>query len=227
MDLSPLFQKITIVALPIILGVVFHEVAHGWMANRLGDPTAKDQGRISLNPLVHIDPFGTIIIPLLLMLSRTGMIFGYAKPVPVNFNRLNNPPKDMVWVAAAGPLSNIFLALLSSIIFRLIVLANPYSYSWGPFIFDPLLLMLRYSVSINLVLAVINLIPLLPLDGGRILQGLLSPRQARAYSQIEPFGLMILIILLFLDPLGIFSRLIWPIIRTLDAIFLGYRFTLI
>jgi Zn-dependent protease len=225
MDLSPLFQKISIVALPIILGVVFHEVAHGWVAYQFGDPTARDQGRLSLNPLVHIDLLGTIILPLLLIFSRTGMIFGYAKPVPVNFTKLRDPKKNMVWVAAAGPLTNILLAFASGIVFRLIIFTNPYYFSWSPLLFDPLLLMLRYSVRLNLILAIINLIPIPPVDGGRILVGLLPPKQALVYSQIEPFGLLILIILIFFDPLRIFTSFIWPIIRVLDALFLGYSFS--
>lgn len=225
MDFSPLIQKISIVALPIILGVIFHEIAHGWVAYKFGDPTAKERGRLSLNPLVHIDLFGTIIMPLLLIFSQTGIIFGYAKPVPVNFSNLRDPKKNMVWVAAAGPLTNILLAFLSGIIFRLIVFMNPYHYSWSPILFDPLLLMLRYSVRLNAVLAVINLIPIPPVDGGRILTGLLPLKQSLAYSKIEPYGLLILVLLLFLDPLGIFSSLVRPIISLLDQIFLGYRFS--
>ena len=225
MDFSPLIQKISIIALPIIVGVIFHEIAHGWVAYKFGDPTAKEQGRLSINPLVHIDLFGTIIMPLILIFSQTGMIFGYAKPVPVNFSNLREPKKNMVWVAAAGLVTNILLAFFCGIIFRLIVLMNPYYFSWSPVLFDPLLLMLRYSVRLNLVLAVINLIPIPPVDGGRILTGLLPSRQALAYSKIEPFGLLILVMLIFFDPLGVFSGLVWPIISLLDALFLGYRFS--
>jgi Zn-dependent protease len=222
LDFSPLIQKISIVALPIIMGVIFHEIAHGWVAYKLGDPTAKEQGRLSLNPLVHIDLFGTIIMPLILIISKTGIIFGYAKPVPVNFSNLHEPKKHMIWVSAAGPGTNILLALLSGIIYRFILLMNPYHYSWSPILFDPLMLMLEYSVLLNLVLAVINLIPIPPVDGGRILTGLLPPKQAMAYSKVEPFGLLILIFLIFFDPLGIFSGTVGPIISLLYKLFLGY-----
>ncbi len=229
--MDSIIRQISINALPVILAIVFHEIAHGWVAYRLGDPTAKQMGRLTLNPIAHVDIFGTIIMPLILILTGSGFVFAYAKPVPVNFSNLRRPKEDMVWVAAAGPSTNILIAGVSAIIFRIIVYINPelvmyildlpISRGGGLWvsIMVPIILMLLVSVKLNILLAVINLIPIPPADGGRILVGLLPYRQAIAYSKIEPIGMFLLFFILFFDPLGIFSHIIWPIIGTLTRLF--------
>lgn len=175
-----------------------HEVSHGWIALKLGDPTAKFSGRLSLNPLRHIDPVGTIIIPILLHISNSPFIFGWAKPVPVNFFRLRNPKRDIIWVGLAGPLANIIVAVLIALIFRLNVPMNIGIFS-----------ILQNLGILNLVLAVFNLIPIPPLDGSRVLIGLLPSKLSRLYAQLEPFGIFIIIILL---AFGLLRIVIWPII---------------
>ncbi|MFV1950414.1 MAG: site-2 protease family protein [Nitrospinota bacterium] len=231
--MDSIIQQISINAIPIILAIVLHEIAHGWAAYKLGDPTAKQMGRLSLNPIAHVDIFGTIIIPLVLLFTGSPFLFAYAKPVPVNFSNLRKPKEDMVWVAAAGPLTNILIAGVSAIIFRIILYINPELLMYiadlhglfsrgglGVSIMVPIILMLLVSVKLNILLAVINLIPIPPADGGRILVGLLPHKQAIAYSRIEPIGMFLLFFILFLDPLGIFSRIIWPIIGILTRLFL-------
>ncbi|MBI5182968.1 MAG: site-2 protease family protein [Nitrospinae bacterium] len=233
--MNSIIQQISINAIPIILAIVLHEIAHGWVAYRLGDPTAKQMGRLTLNPIAHIDIVGTVILPLVLILTGSGFVFAYAKPVPVNFSNLRRPKEDMVWVAGAGPLTNILIAGVSAIIFRLIFYINPelVGYIVDPYrlfsrgglevsIMVPIALMLLASVRLNILLAVINLIPIPPADGGRILVGLLPYRQAIAYSKIEPIGMFLLFFLLFFDPLKIFSHIIWPIIGTMIKLFLWW-----
>jgi Zn-dependent protease len=183
-----------------------HEFAHGWVALKLGDPTAKYSGRLTLNPLKHIDPLGTIIVPILLYLSKSPFIFGWAKPVPVNFSRLNSPKRDIIWVGLAGPMANIIMALLIGLLFRS-----------GLSIDYNLFSILQTLGILNLVLAVFNLIPIPPLDGSRVLTGLLPYNLARSYIQLEPFGMFILIALL---ALGLLRIIIWPIINSL-AILIG------
>ena len=220
-------QQISIMALPLIFAVTLHEAAHAWVADKKGDRTARMLGRITLNPLVHTDLFGTILIPLL-MFTTTGFLFGYAKPVPVNPFNLRRPKQDMAWVAAAGPGMNLLLAIISGFLYWIIVMFNPallaggsfFSGTLAPSILLPVLLMLRFSVSINLVLMVFNLIPIPPLDGGRVLVGLLPEREARFISRIEPYGMLLLIVLVFLDPLGLMRRVVWPIV----TLFSGYIF---
>lgn len=193
-----------------IFAVVIHEVAHGWVAYKLGDLTAKHQGRISLNPLVHIDPLGTIILPLLLILFNFPVVFGWAKPVPINFLNLRDPKKGIIWVGLAGPAANFTLALILAALYFFIQGAR------HPFFSQ----IIFYSILVNLVLAVFNLIPIPPLDGSRILFGLLPPSVAVKYIKIERYGFILLFLLLWL---GVIDQLINPIIQVITRI-LGVRF---
>jgi len=205
MEIESILRGISIWALPVMFAIVLHEVAHGWMADKLGDSTARWMGRLTLNPLKHIDPFGTLLIPALLIISGAPFIFGYAKPVPVNFAKLNHPKSDMVWVALAGPLTNLALAFLSVGLLSVII-HLPDSLLWFA---QPLAAMLQASVIINVVLFVVNLIPLPPLDGGRVAVGLLPNSLAYQLEKIEPYGFFILIGLLML---GVFQSVLGPII---------------
>jgi Zn-dependent protease len=207
MDLN-LLQVIAIYALPVILAITLHEAAHGYVAMRFGDMTAYAAGRVSLNPIRHIDPVGTIALPLALlaiakMFGGAGMLFGWAKPVPVNFANLNHPKRDMLWVAAAGPLSNLAMALMWAAAVK-IGISMP-----GTYFSLPLALMGAAGVLVNLVFMVLNLLPLPPLDGGRMLVSVLPHRLAHLVSRVEPYGFIVLIALLFtrvLDPV------LWPAI---------------
>jgi Zn-dependent protease len=181
--------------LPLLFAITFHEAAHGFVAHRLGDDTAYQLGRVSFNPLRHIDPFGTIILPAMLLLSHSPFLFGYAKPVPVNFKNLHNPRLDMVWVALAGPATNIILALLAALAFHALPLAPADTAQW---IADNL----KNTLVINVVLAVFNMLPIPPLDGGRVAVGLLPNVLAYPLSRLEPFGMLILIGFLILLPLA-------------------------
>lgn len=200
MDLS-IIQKIVIYALPVIFAITVHEAAHGYAAKHFGDMTAYNAGRITLNPLKHIDPFGTILLPALTIMLG-GILFGWAKPVPVDFSRLRNPKKDMLWVAAAGPASNFVMAIFWAMVFKFATAAP------DAFI-TPLTLMAKAGVSINIVLMVLNLLPLPPLDGGRIAVSLLPHDLARQFSQVERYGFIILIALLFT---GVLGRILDPLI---------------
>jgi len=186
--------QIAIVAIPIVIAITFHEAAHGYVAKQFGDDTAARMGRVTFNPIKHIDPFGTVILPAFLLLMHAGFVFGYAKPVPVNFNRLRNPKRDMIWVAAAGPGTNLVLAAVSLALMWLTLrtglTANAMVENF-----------LLASVQINLVLAVLNMLPLPPLDGGRVVTGLLPARLAAPYARIERYGMLIIILALFLLPL--------------------------
>jgi Zn-dependent protease len=195
-------QQIAIYALPLIFAITVHEAAHGFAARYFGDMTAERAGRITLNPINHIDPIGTILLPALFILMHTGMIFGWAKPVPVNFSRLRHPKRDMLWVAAAGPASNFVMALFWALMIKLSV-AYPTVYS------EPMALMGQAGVMINVVLMVLNLLPLPPLDGGRIAVSLLPNHLAYKYAQIERYGFIILIVLL---ATGILGRIMEPFI---------------
>jgi Zn-dependent protease len=197
MDDLTLVQRIAVWALPLVFAVTVHEAAHGWVADRLGDSTARRLGRITFNPLPHIDPLGTILVPLL-MLTFTGFLIGWAKPVPVAVERLGHPKRDMAIVAAAGPAVNLLMALLWSLI---LLLAHSLVHSLST-VAIPLLLMSIAGIFINLVLMAINLLPVPPLDGGRILTGVLPQPASGLLARVEPFGLFILIALLVTGVVG-------------------------
>jgi len=195
MQIEQLIQTIAIAAIPILFAITLHEAAHGYVAKHFGDMTAYQMGRISLNPMRHIDPVGTVLLPLLTLVLG-GVLFGWAKPVPVNFGALRNPKKDMLWVALAGPASNLAMALGWALLFKLSS-AYPENY-----FAEPLMDMAAIGIKINIVLLVLNLIPLPPLDGGRVAISLLPHRQAYQLSKIEPYGMFVLIILAISPVLG-------------------------
>ena len=212
MELS-LIQKIAIFALPVIFAITLHEAAHGYVARFFGDMTAAAQGRITANPLKHIDPVGTILVPLVILLTSKllgggAILFGWAKPVPVNFSRLRRPKQDMLWVALAGPGMNFVMAVFWALMIQLgHALGNGFATA-------PLMLMGAAGVFINVILMALNLIPLPPLDGGRIAVSLLPVKQAMQYARLEPYGLFILLGLMFT---GILGTLMWPLI----SLFIG------
>src|SRR5215469_17630116 len=205
-----LLYTISIWLLPVLIAITFHEAAHGYVARFFGDETAARLGRVSLNPLRHIDPFGTILLPGLLLLTRSPFLFGYAKPVPVNFRALRNPRIGMVLVAAAGPAMNIALAIVAALGFHLVGYLPAPANQWAA-------LNLKNAIIINAVLAVFNLFPLPPLDGGRIAVGLLPNVMARPLARLEPYGMVILIAVLILVPTlgaqtGVDVNIVWRFI---------------
>ena len=205
MDIAALVQSLTISALPIIFAITLHEAAHGYAARHFGDPTAWMLGRISANPLRHIDPIGTLLVPAVIVFTSyvaldSVFIFGWAKPVPVNFGRLRNPKRDMLWVAGAGPAANLAMALAWVLLFKLVTLMPIHAYSL------PLAEMARIGINVNIGLMVLNLLPLPPLDGGRIAVSLLPYPLAVRFSQLERWGFPILLVLLFTGLLGDIMR---------------------
>ncbi len=208
-DIENIVLSIALSAVPLLLAIILHEISHGWVAEKLGDPTARMLGRITLNPISHIDPIGSIILPGILLLTGSPYLFGWAKPVPVNFGNLRGGRRDMALVALSGPLTNFLLAVLSSIIFHLTFGGFTGSAGvWGRIIV-PVHLMAKYSVMVNLVLMAINLLPILPLDGGRIVAGLAPEPLAMAMGRIERYGMLIVLLLI---ASGIWSYVVTPVI---------------
>ncbi|MBM4119337.1 MAG: site-2 protease family protein [Nitrospira sp.] len=220
-SLPQILQTISYMALPLLLAMVLHEYAHGWVADRYGDSTARMDGRLTMNPLAHIDPFGTVILPLLCLILPGGFFLGWAKPVPVNPGRLRNPRRDMALVAAAGPGMNLLLAIASGLLLSGLLAIDPtLMASWPPqpgqsprrdllgMLLLPIAAMALYSVFINVLLMAFNLIPIPPLDGGRILVSLLPAGPALTLSRLEPYGMLLIVALIMFDPQIHFIRLI-------------------
>ncbi|WP_434642503.1 site-2 protease family protein [Achromobacter piechaudii] len=215
--MNDIIQTIAVYAIPVIFAITLHEAAHGYVARMFGDPTAYEAGRVSLNPARHIDPIGTLLVPMAILLASKllgspGMLFGWAKPVPVDFGRLRRPKRDMLWVALAGPAANLFMAILWAFSLRMILESGMQESFWFQ--------MGVAGVNINLVLMALNLLPILPLDGGRILFSLLPNRLAWQYSKIEPYGLVIVIVLLVTDVLWVLMRPVYELGTTIVQWFL-------
>ena len=219
--MEDLIQTIAIYALPVIFAITLHEAAHGYVARHFGDKTAFMLGRISLNPMRHIDMVGTIVVPLLILVTSklfgsAGILFGWAKPVPVNFHALRHPKRDMLWVAAAGPAANLVMALGWALVLKAAMMLPKGDFSL------PLSLMAEAGITINIVLMVLNLLPILPLDGGRIAVSLLPDRLALGYARLEPFGFPILLALIFIPP-HLLGVLMMPMVRAsiglIEAVF--------
>jgi Zn-dependent protease len=208
MQIDQLIQTISLAAIPVLFAITLHEAAHGYVARHFGDMTAYQQGRITLNPLRHIDPVGTILVPLL-SLMFSGILFGWAKPVPVNFAALRHPKKDMLWVAIAGPASNLVMALGWALLYKMAWMFPENYFA------EPMLGMAEIGILINVVLMVLNLLPLPPLDGGRVAVSMLPHRQAYMLAKIEPYGMFILIFLLITNILG---QILWPLVRMVTEV---------
>ena len=214
-------QKIAVMALPLVFAIVLHEVAHGWVADKLGDHTARDMGRLTLNPIPHIDLFGTIIMPILLFVITSGrFVFGSAKPVPINPYNFKNPKKDMALSSLAGPAANLVMALVFTFLLRIVIagLEGKVPQFYWDWLIIPLSYMLVYGIIINVVLAVLNLIPIPPLDGSRVVYWLLPDKQAASYYRLEPYGMFII---LALFAFGFLGRIMTPIVSFLLTLLLG------
>ena len=210
MDVSNLVQTVAIYALPVLFAITLHEAAHGYVARHFGDMTAYAQGRISLNPARHIDLVGTIIVPIAILVASklaggAGLLFGWAKPVPVNYSALRRPRQHMMWVAAAGPASNLVMAIAWAALYKIGAAFPPGDYA------TPLKLMSVAGIEVNVVLMLLNLLPILPLDGGRIVASLLPARISWQYAKLEPWGFPILLLLMFSGFLGV---ILGPMVKT-------------
>lgn len=205
MDINSIIYNIAVWAIPVLFAITIHEVAHGWVANMLGDKTAKMLGRLSLNPVKHIDPIGTIVVPLAMVVLQTGFVFGWAKPVPVNTRNLKSPRKDMAIVAAAGPISNLIMAVFWVFIFKLGSSVIP-----DPAIAQGIMAMGRAGIIINLILFIFNLFPIPPLDGSKVLAGFLPRSLANLMDRIEPYGLFIVLGLVYL---GVLNTIMDPVLN--------------
>ncbi|MFQ5660814.1 MAG: site-2 protease family protein [Gammaproteobacteria bacterium] len=208
MHIFSIIQQILIYAIPIVFAITVHEVAHGWVASKLGDQTARMMGRLTLNPVKHIDPVGTLVVPLIL-LTITNFIFGWAKPVPVDWRNLRNPKRDMAYVAIAGPFANLLMLTLWALLAKLIFISGDMYHNIAPQLFE----MCRAGIFINIILMVLNLFPVPPLDGSRVLSALLPPVWAYRFNRVERYGLVILLVLL---ATGLLGRALGPLVFGLD-----------
>ena len=204
-----LVEKVIVWAIPVLFAITVHEVAHGWVASRLGDQTARSMGRLTLNPIKHMDPIGTVVLPLVLLYIG-GFIFGWAKPVPVTWQNLRHPRRDMALVAAAGPCANLVMMVLWALLAKLLVVV----FQKPIWFMELMLIMCSIGITINIVLMVLNLFPVLPLDGGRIMTSLLPPRLAIIYSRLEPFGLLLLVLLLVT---GVLGNILGPVVYSVEG----------
>ncbi len=233
-DIATFLHRLSVEALPLVLAITFHEAAHGYVALKKGDPTARMLGRVTLNPLAHIDPIGTILLPAFLILTRSPFLFGWAKPVPVNFRLLRDQKRDPIYVASAGVVTNLALAAVSGLIFRVVGYIDPIVIQKAFFqglgtqpanslqmVLIPVALMCIASIKWNVLLAIFNLIPIPPWDGGRIAVGLLPYGPAQTLASVERYGILIVIALFMFDPFGIIRGIIYPVMNLLFAIFLG------
>jgi len=211
-----LIQKIIIYSIPVIFAITVHEVAHGWMASRLGDQTARMLGRLTLNPVKHIDPVGTIMVPII-MLMFTPFMLGWAKPVPVNWRNLRHPRRDMAWVAVAGPAANLLMLVIWAVLAKIILLSGTGKSEFGL----PFMAMAMGGILINIVLIVLNLLPIPPLDGSRIVSSFLPPRSAIFYNRLEPYGLMIVLVLM---ATGLLGDIMMPAVSALQSVVQGLIF---
>ena len=231
---SQILHTISYMALPLLFAMVLHEYAHGWMAEKCGDSTAKREGRLTINPLAHIDPFGTVILPLICLMLPGSFLFGWAKPVPIDPRNMHQPRRDMALTAAAGPGMNLLLAVASALLLALLLTLEPTlslrktaeadasSGLLGAIFLRPIAVMALYSVMINVFLALFNLLPIPPLDGGRILTALLPPKPALALTRLEPYGMLILVGLIVFDKeLGVIHTITGTLARSLSGTILS------
>lgn len=202
-DIAHIITTFTLVAIPLFMGIIFHEVAHGYTAYRLGDPTAKNAGRLSLNPIRHVDPVGTVVLPVMLVLMKSPFLFGWAKPVPFNPSYFDDPRKGIFWVSLAGPAANFALALGFYLLFNILTMSHTFPGTGSmSAIIDTVRLVCVYGILVNLILGVFNLFPIPPLDGSKIIATFLPGKMASQYMQMEKYGFIIIIVLLFLGVFG-------------------------